>query len=139
MRLFYSKANAVIFFVCLYFIFLLCCIQGRQGMVPKTEMTLLPQQSSLSRAAGTKLGETPVFSRKSGTWGVVIKGENASLLQPALKIDPIRPLTRSPRGPSTHGRHHSTMPRTSAWTQTGNSNRNFFILHDREPGTILSQ
>ena len=37
---------------------------------------------------------------KPGIWGVVIKGENSSLLQPASKIDPIKPLTRNPRDSS---------------------------------------
>lgn len=76
---------------------------------------------------------------KPGSWGVVIKGKNSPLLQPAFKIDPIRPLTRIPRDSSAPCRHHSTLPRTSACTQTRNSNNNFFVLHDKELGTISSQ
>lgn len=49
--------------------------------------------------------------------GMVIKGENSALRQPAVKIDPIRPLTRNPRDPSTHVPHHCIPPRTCARRQ----------------------
>lgn len=84
-------------------------------------------------------GETPVFSRKPGTWGAVIKGKDSSWLQPDFKIDPIRPVTRNPGEPSAGACHHSTLPRTWACVQTGNNNSHFFISRDNETGAALSQ
>lgn len=92
MRLFYSKVNAGVFDCALFW--------EVEGWWQRQNDTATSARFPQCRAAGAVLGKIPVFSVKPGTWGVVIKGANSSLLQPDFQRDPIRSLTRNPEEPS---------------------------------------
>lgn len=130
MRWFCGKENTGCFYCAVF--------RGVEGPCCRQTVTVLPRYSSPGAGPLGLCWETPVFSRKPGAWGVVIKGGNSSLLQPAFKIDPIRPVSRNPGEPSTSAHHRSTLPRMCACSQTGNSNSDFSISHNKGPGTIVS-